>query len=325
MRSDLQDILQMNWRPSASVDTLKARAKLNRLIRDFFVERDVLEVETPLLCLSTATDPHLHSFAVPSGRQTFYLQTSPEFCMKRLLAAGSGAIYQLCKAFRYEEGGRYHNPEFTMLEWYRPGWSLEQLVDEVEALVRAAARAFDVDLAPFPRFTYQQVFQQSVGIDPHTATEVELLRCASQRINGDFSDLNRNGLLDLLMSHCVEPLLPAAGAFVKDFPASQAALAQKKRLDSGVWVAQRAEFYWHGMEIANGYQELTDPVEQRARFEADLSYRREHGLNELPIPEALLQVLEKGLPDSAGVALGVDRLLMVCLRCEKVLDLVISP
>lgn len=307
----------MTWQPSASMDALKARARLNRLIRDFFAQRDVLEVETPLLCRSTATDPHLRSFAVPAGRETLYLQTSPEFCMKRLLAAGSGPIYQLCKAFRFEESGRLHNPEFTLLEWYRPGWRLDQLMDEVEALVLHAAAAFGVDMAPFPRFTYQQVFETALGIDPHTVADSALLACANRHINGDFAGLDRNGLLDLLMSHLVEPNLPGSGAFVLEFPASQAALAQKKQTKSGAWVAERAELYLGGMEIANGYQELVDATEQRARFDADLAYRQQHGLEALPVPDALLQALEAGLPESAGVALGVDRLLMALQKVER--------
>lgn len=308
----------MTWQPGASLEALRARARLNRLIREFFAARDVLEVETPLLCHTTATDPHLRSFAVPAGRDTLYLQTSPEFCMKRLLAAGSGPIYQLGKAFRFEESGRLHNPEFTMLEWYRPGWTLSQLVDEVEALVHHAGAAFGMDMTPFPRFTYQQVFENTLGIDPHTAPDSDLLACANGHINGDFADLDRNGLLDLLMSHLVEPSLPKTGAFVLEFPASQAALAQKKQTESGAWVAERAEFYLAGMEIANGYQELVDPAEQQARFEADLAYRRAHGLDAVPLPEELVQALAAGLPASAGVALGVDRLLACCDRHKSI-------
>jgi len=308
----------MNWQPSASLDALRARAKLNQLIRGFFAARDVLEVETPLLCRTTATDPHLRSFAVPFWSETFYLHTSPEFCMKRLLAAGSGPIYQLCKAFRYEEAGRLHNPEFTMLEWYQPGWTLEQLTVEVEDLVHTCAAAFGMDMAPIPRFTYQQVFENTLGIDPHTAQDCELLAIANQHINGDFADLDRNGLLDLLMSHLVEPALPKTGAFVLEFPASQAALAQKKQLNSGAWVAERAELYLAGMEIANGYQELLDPAEQRTRFEADLEYRLDAGLEELALPEDLLGSLEAGLPACAGVALGVDRLLLALMQVGSI-------
>lgn len=315
----------MTWQPSASMAALKARATLNRLIRDFFASRDVLEVETPLLCPTTATDPHLRSFAVSAGRQTLYLQTSPEFCMKRLLAAGSGPIYQLGKAFRYEESGRLHNPEFTLLEWYRPAWNLDQLVDEVETLVRQVAGAFGRNLATFPRITYQQAFENTLNIDPHSATDQELLACANRHINGDFASLDRNGLLDLLMSHLVEPALPESGAFVLEFPASQAALAQKTQLPSGPWVAQRAELYLAGMEIANGYQELLDPAEQQTRFEEDLQYRRDHGFETLPLPDELLQALHAGLPESAGVALGVDRLLLAITGQRRLGDCLAFP
>lgn len=308
----------MSWLPSASLDAIKARAKLNRLIRAFFAAREVLEVETPLLCRTTATDPHLRSFTVALDRDAGYLQTSPEFCMKRLLAAGSGPIYQLCKAFRHESGGRYHNPEFTLLEWYRPGWTLAQLVDEVEALVLAVAAEFAVTWQPFPRMTYQQAFDAALGLNPHTATDGELLLCANQHINGDFEDLDRNGLLDLLMSHLVEPTLPKTGVFLTEFPAGQAALAQKKQIAPNVWVALRAELYLCGMELANGYQELVDPLEQQQRFVADLEYRRQQGLDVLPVPEDLLQALRAGLPASAGVALGVDRLLMAVTGAESI-------
>ena len=312
----------MTWQPTTTLDALRARARLNRLIRDFFAARAVLEVETPLLCSTTATDPHLQSFNVPSGRDTLYLQTSPEFPMKRLLAAGSGPIYQLCKAFRHEETSRLHNPEFTLLEWYRPAWTLDQLVDEVEALVLGAAVVFGAPLQPFPRYTHADIFQQVLGLNSHTCTDADLLAAVNQRISGDFASLDRNGLLDLLMSHVVEPALPTSGAFVLDFPASQAALARKAQRSDGTSVALRAELYIGGMEIANGYQELLDPAEQRARFQADLAYRVAHQLPLLPLPELLLGALEHGLPASAGVALGVDRLLMVLTGASSIRDLV---
>ncbi|MFZ5603010.1 MAG: EF-P lysine aminoacylase EpmA [Pseudomonadota bacterium] len=315
----------MTWQPTASIDALQARARLNRAIRQFFAVRDVLEVETPLLCQSTATDPHLQSFAVQAGQNTLYLQTSPEFPMKRLLAAGSGPIYQLCKAFRFEETSRLHNPEFTLLEWYRPGWMLEQLVDEVEALVLDAAAAFNVPMQPFPRFTHAAVFRQVLGLDSHCCSHADLLAAAQRHVDGDFAGLDRNGLLDLLMSHVVEPALPETGAFVVDFPASQAALAKTVRRPDGSLVAQRAELYIAGMEIANGYQELVNPAEQRDRFKADLAYRAQHGLPLLPLPAFLLGALEKGLPESAGVALGVDRLLMVLSSAKDIADVVGFP
>lgn len=315
----------MTWQPTTSLEALQSRARLNRVIREFFARRDVLEVETPLLCHSTATDPLLQSFAVPSGRDTLFLQTSPEFPMKRLLAAGSGPIYQLGKAFRCEETSRLHNPEFTLLEWYRPGWTLEQLVDEVEALVLNAAAAFGVEMQPFARFTHAQIFGQVLGLNPHTCSEADLLAAAHRHINGDFASLDRNGLLDLLMSHVVEPALPASGAFVVDFPASQAALSRKKTLPDGSEVAQRAELYIGGMEIANGYQELVDAAEQRVRFEADLAYRKRHDLPALPVPDLLLGALEQGLPESAGVALGVDRLLMVLTGASHISKVVGFP
>lgn len=304
----------MNWQPSASLSNLVARARLNRLIRDFFSRRDVLEVETPLLCSSTATDPHLRSFSVPFEKETLYLQTSPEFCMKRLLAAGCGSIYQLGKAFRYEENSRVHNAEFTMLEWYRPDWTLEQLMDEVEALVQDAAAAFGLPLDTFQRIRYQDCFVQALGLNPHSCSEQELLQVANARINGQFDSLDRNGLLDLLMSHVVEPTLPEGGVFLTEFPAGQASLAKREKCAEGYDVAKRAELYINGLEIANAYQELVDAAEQAERFKQDLQYRRNNGLDELPFPNELVAALQNGFPESAGVALGVDRLLMVLLK-----------
>ena len=310
----------MNWQPSASLNNLVARARLNRLIRDFFSRRDVLEVETPLLCTTTATDPHLHSFSVQHGNETLYLQTSPEFCMKRLLAAGCGSIYQLGKAFRQEENSRIHNPEFTMLEWYRPDWTLHQLLDEIEALVNEATAAFGLPISPFERIHYQDCFQQAVGLNPHTSSHSELLNAANAHINGDFSGLDKNGLLDLLMSHRVEPSLPKTGAFVMEFPASQASLAKSKKTEAGYTVAERAELYINGMEIANAYQELVDAAEQAQRFKADFKQRAELRLPELPIPQELIGALQNGFPESAGVALGVDRLLINILNESRITD-----
>lgn len=315
----------MNWQPTAPLTHIVARAKLNRLIRDFFERRDVLEVETPLLCNSTATDPHLSSWHSDGNGKTYYLQTSPEFCMKRLLAAGCGPIYQLGKAFRHEETSRQHNPEFTMLEWYRPDWTLTALLDEVEALVMNAASAFGVTLAPFARLTYQQAFENCLNLNPHTCSDTELLQAANARINGDFSGLDRDGLLDLLASHLVEPSLPPAGAMVTEFPASKASLSKTIPNAEGIPVSQRAELYIAGKEIANAYQELVDAAEQAERFKADQHYRQHNNLQPLPTPHGLIGALQNGFPESAGVALGVDRLLMVLLGCDNIREVVSFP
>ncbi|MBA56546.1 MAG: hypothetical protein CMK89_19010 [Pseudomonadales bacterium] len=315
----------MTWQPSAPISHLAARAKLNRLIRDFFARRDVMEVETPLLCSSTATDPHLSSWRTQANGRDYFLQTSPEFCMKRLLAAGCGPIYQIGKAFRHEENSRQHNPEFTMLEWYRPDWHLAQLMDEVEALVLNAASAFGHNWEPFPRQTYRQAFEDAVGLNPHHASQPELMNLANARISGDFDGLDRDGLLDLISSHLVEPQLPRNGVFLTEFPTSKASLAQAGTAADGTPVALRAELYLGGVEIANGYQELVDAAEQATRFKADLHHRQTNGLPTVPYPSELVSALQHGFPESAGVALGLDRLLMVLLNCERIQDILSFP
>ena len=315
----------MTWQPSAPISHLASRAKLNRLIRDFFARRDVMEVETPLLCSSTATDPHLSSWQTKANGRDYFLQTSPEFCMKRLLAVGCGPIYQIGKAFRHEEQSRHHNPEFTMLEWYRPDWKLEELMDEVEALVLNAASAFGHSWTPFPRRTYRQAFEDAIGLNPHRATREELLGLANAHINGDFGSLDLDGLLDLVSSHLVEPHLPKSGIFLTEFPASKASLAQAGKGSDGTTVALRAELYLGGVEIANGYQELVDSAEQAVRFKADIRQRQDTGLSRVPYPSELVSALQHGFPESAGVALGLDRLLMVLLNCERIQDILSFP
>lgn len=315
----------MTWQPNTGLNHLVARAKLNRLVREFFGRRDVLEVETPLLCSSTATDPHLHSFDVNWGSETLYLQTSPEFSMKRLLAAGCGSIYQVSKAFRQDESSTRHNAEFTLLEWYRPDWSLQQLLEEVEALVIDCGAVFGMQLHNFPRLSYEHCFQQALGINPHQCSDQTLLNVANAHIHGHFSSLDRNGLLDLLMSHLVEPTLPRLGAFVMDFPAAQASLAKCEANQDGVRVAKRAELYLQGMEIANAYQELVDAAEQEQRFKQDQQSRQQQGLPDLPKPHNLISALQNGFPECAGVALGMDRLLMLMLNQQNLSDILSFP
>lgn len=310
-----------DWRPAASFDTLRRRAELLGRIRAFFAARGVLEVETPLLQSATVTDLHLASFEVPCGARACYLQTSPEFAMKRLVAAGSGAVYQICKAFRRGEAGRYHNPEFTMLEWYRPGWDHHALIDEVDAFVHEV-----LGTPPGERRTYGELFRDRLGADPHRA-ETGRLRDLAARHDLEVANpegVDRDAWLQLLFSQLIEPELGRGRpTFVLDFPASQAALARIRRDDPPV--AERFEAYVEGVELANGFHELTDAGEQRRRFEDDLARRRDRGLDEVAIDERLLAALDSGLPDCAGVALGVDRLVMLATRAGRLGEVVAFP
>ncbi|PLW84264.1 EF-P lysine aminoacylase GenX [Kineobactrum sediminis] len=298
-----------DWQPAASTALLRQRAGLLALIREFFAERGVLEVETPLLCRSGITDPAIEPLQVCSGRSIGadgrYLQTSPEYAMKRLLAAGSGSIYQVCKAFRDGEAGARHNPEFTLLEWYRPGLDHHQLMVEVADLV-----CHCLGPRPWQALSYRDLFLESLDIDPFSAS-VDTL-CGIARGHFDVGNLegDRDLWLDLLLTHAVEPWLAGRGiCFVYDYPASQAALARIVERD-GYWVAERFELYVDGLELANGYHELGDEREQRARFEADNRLRRQRGLATRPLDEQLLAALAAGLPACSGVALGMDRLLL---------------
>ncbi|MGH8445099.1 MAG: EF-P lysine aminoacylase EpmA [Solimonas sp.] len=299
----------MNWKPTATIDLLRARAALLAGIRAFFAERGVLEVATPLLSRHATVDCHIESFATQDGR---WLQTSPEFAMKRLLAAGSGPIWQIAPVFRYEEQGRHHNPEFTMLEWYRPGFDHLRLMDEVEALLRRCG-APD---AGWRRHTYRDAFAEYAGLDPFGADPGDLRAGLAARGVAEPEGLtpdeigSRDFWLDLWMSYVVGPRLGiGAPAFLYDFPASQAALARVR--DGEPPVAERFELFWQGLELANGFHELTDAAEQRRRFEADQAWRREHGRVVPPYDANLIDALQAGLPDCAGVALGIDRVLML--------------
>ena len=269
-----------NWRPSASIEVLKQRAIILQKIRQFFTEREVLEVDTPALSHATVTDEHLHSFATefthPFATQTstLYMQTSPEFAMKRLLSAGSGAIYQICKSFRNEEAGRFHNPEFTMLEWYRPGFNHHQLMSEINELMQLVVGCEKADSV-----TYQNVFKQYLDCDPLVASLSELRtlagRCGYQELAA--TENSKDTLLMLLFSQEIEPKIgQQRPCFVMDFPASQAALA--KISDANPLVAERFELYFKGIELANGFHELTDSKEQLARFEQDNAIRQKRKL-----------------------------------------------
>lgn len=298
----------MNWRPSADLATLRQRAALLKTIRAFFDDRGVLEVETPLLSSNTITDPALEPLRVEGALSidsVRYLQTSPEYHMKRLLAAHGEPIYQICKAFRDGEAGPRHNPEFSLLEWYRPGLDHHALMDEVEALVLTCVKA-----AASRRVTYAQLFEETVGLDPHAASAAVLEDSVRARVEVGDMQGDKDLWLDVLMTHVVEPTLAEAGlVFVYDYPASQAALARIAGTD-GARVGERFELYLDGVELANGYHELVDADELRERFAQDNAKRARSGLPTHPVDEALLSAMAEGLPPCSGVALGLDRLLM---------------
>ncbi|AFL72293.1 EF-P lysine aminoacylase EpmA [Thiocystis violascens] len=315
MNHDPAGRLPNDWRSSAALAMLQARADLLARLRGFFALAGVLEVETPILSQAAVTDPALASLAVGaagagggSGR-TLYLQTSPEFPMKRLLASGSGPIYQICKVFRDDERGRFHHPEFSLLEWYRPGWDHRRLMDEVAELVRTALQR---PAMPVERIGYRELFLKGLELDPWLATVEDLRGAALAAGIADAArlDLDADAWLDLLLTHCLESSLGRGGmTFLVDYPPSQAALARIR--PGSLPVAERFELYIEGVELANGFGELTDPVEQRARFQADLATRRQRGQREPPLDERFLAALTAGMPECAGVALGIDRLLMM--------------
>lgn len=314
---------EQQWQPSASIDNLLKRAKIIRKIRQFFSDRGVLEVETPVLSEFGVTDLHLSTFSTefiaPQGEQskTLWLNTSPEYHMKRLLAAGSGAIFQLCKVFRNEEAGRRHNPEFTMLEWYRPHFDMYRLINEVDDLLQQI-----LDCEPAESLSYQFAFQEYVGLDPLSASKAELANKAKEHHLMDADQQDRDTLLQFLFSSVVEAQIgkerPVA---IYHFPATQAALAQLSSEDHRV--AERFEFYYKGIELANGFHELTDSNEQRIRFEQDNRLREKMGLPQRAIDHRFLAALHAGVPNCSGVALGVDRLIMLALS-EDSIDRVIS-
>jgi len=302
-----------DWQPRASTAVLRARARLYGAIRHYFEARGVLEVETPILSAAATVDPNIDSFSThePGGRQ-WWLHTSPEFAMKRLLAAGSGPVYQIARVFRREEAGRHHNPEFSMLEWYRPGWDHLRLMDEVEELLRDAGAPAG---PAWERLAYGEAFHRYAGLNPFAATLDQLRQACAARLNlsGELLQTqDRDVYLDLLMSSQVGPRLGLeAPAFLYDFPASQAALARVRPGEPPV--AERFELFWKGIELANGFHELTDAAEQRRRFEQDRARRGAEGREAPPYDARMVAALEAGMPDCAGVALGLDRLLMLLL------------
>ena len=316
-----------DWKPTAPPKALRLRADLYALIRRFFAERGVLEVETPVMSAAGNTDPNIESFSLrfdgprAAGAPQRWLRTSPEFALKRLLAAGVGDCYELGRVFRNGEAGKRHNPEFTMLEWYRLGWDHHRLMDETAELLKAAL-SLAGRRATVRDTSFRQLYQEKFGFDPMTAPEEEL-RAPLGVYGIDPAGLTRDDWLDLLMTHLIQPTIPANRILlVYDYPVSQCALAKIR--PGKPPVAERFEAYLGPLEMANGYHELTDPAEQRARFEADLARRRARNAAEPPLDERLLAALPK-LPACAGVALGVDRLLMALAGAEKIADVLAFP
>jgi len=302
---------------------LHLRARLNALIRDFFARRGVLEVETPILSAAGNTEPNIESFYttfsghIDAGAARRWLRTSPEYPIKRLLAAGLGDCYELGRVFRNGEAGGRHNPEFTMLEWYRSGFDHHQLAGECAELVRDALALVERS-ASIKTLDYRTLYRQTLGLDPMLATEPEL-QAALGDIAIDPEGLTRDDWLDLLMTHKIQPHFPADQLLVlTDYPASQCMLAQITPRDD-IEVAERFEVFLGPLELANGYHELRDVEEQRRRFERDLATRRARGHTLPPVDEAFLTALP-ALPDCAGVALGIDRLLMAMLDTDKIAD-----
>lgn len=310
----------LNWLPGASAENLRKRAEMLAKIRHFFSDRNVLEVETPLLAHCTVTDVFIQSLRLETklrGRtETLYLQTSPEYSMKRLLGSGIGPIYQICKAFREGETSTRHNPEFTMLEWYQPGYTMTALMDEVEQLLSVLLGYENIS-----RYSYREVFLEKLDIDPHSISVEDLEVATRKKIDIYGGDLGKSDYLQLLMAHVIEPMI-AENFFVYDFPVGQAALAKFEADEMDMTVAKRFELFCEGMEIANGYYELTDADEQRSRFEVDGEKRRKLGLPQYAIDEKLLAGLDAGIPQSAGVAVGIDRLLMLLVGSSNIRDVI---
>lgn len=318
------------WQPTANMDALRQRAAIIRCIRAFFHVRNVLEVETPSLSAHCVTDPYLEAMSTrhtepgTSRSTSLYLQTSPEYAMKRLLAAGSGDIFQICKAFRDDEVGRLHNPEFTMLEWYRVGFDMQALIDEVAALLIAVLPVTAVE-----QFSYCELFEEKLSFNPLTIQMHELLTYCGRHGLGDYAQsikanietannqtLLKDSLLQVIFSQQIEAQIGnAKPAIVTHFPASQASLAS---LSKNGLTANRFEVYFKGIELANGFNELTDANEQLLRFNLDNTKRQALGLATKAIDKYFIAALRSGLPECSGVAVGLDRLVMLATNTHSV-------
>jgi lysyl-tRNA synthetase class 2 len=306
------------FRPSASLDAIRLRARLLEEVRRFFSERGVLEVETPLLSSDVCVDAHIEPIEVQADGRRWYLQTSPEFAMKRLLSAYSESMFQVARAFRSGESGRLHNREFTLLEWYRVGMDYRALMDEVSDLFERL-----LGLRPPERRTYREAFRSATGLDPFEADDDDLWRLANPRLAKRPPE--RDDLLNALWVDLVEPALASAPAlFIHDYPGTQAALA-KVRSEAGRDVAERFELYVGGMELCNGWSESTDAEELARRFERQNRLRRRAGRREFAVESRFLRAVRSGLPECSGVAVGFDRLVMLAAGADDIRDVLAFP
>ena len=310
----------MTWRPNSGVDIARARATTIRRARRYFDERDVLEVFTPALSRTTVTDPNIDSIAVLLNDKTFYLHTSPEYRMKRLIAAGFPDIYQVCRVFRNAESGRRHQAEFTMLEWYRLGFDLDSIIEDA---VRLITSLVDAQTLERPNIvSYSDAFSEKLSIDPLSTSIAALIDVteADEALQQSIGD-DRDAWLDFAFATCVSPhFCDDPLTVIYHYPASQASLAKLCSQDAGV--AERFEIYFGAVELANGFVELTDADEQLARFENERERRSADGKQDVAIDYGLIEALRAGMPECAGVALGLDRLLMIAAGLQDIADVV---
>lgn len=315
MLMKLNEKNKQNWQSLASVEMLTFRAETLNKIRTFFEKRHVLEVETPLLMPAPVTDPFIETFNFKTMYGQGYLQSSPEYAMKRLLASGFSDIYQICKAFRNEEISKNHNPEFSMLEWYRSNFDHFQLMDELKDLILFLSPNTKIE-----SYTYRQVFEKYLNINPHTISLDQLQNLVDKKIGQiiGLEKVTRYHALELLFSYEIEPNLEKnTFIFIYHYTKEQSALAKIIETEEGE-VAARFECFFKGLELANGYYELCDEIEQKKRFKADLKTRKKEGKVQVPIDENLLLALKSGISDCSGVALGIDRLIMALSDSESI-------
>lgn len=315
------DPCEHNFAPTALLAALERRGELLRKLREFFYKRDFVEVETPLVATEIIPELHIEPMRVEGGG---YLQASPELHMKRLLAAGAQAIFQVTRSFRAGERGQLHNPEFTIVEWYRVGDNLRAGMDLLDSLAQTL-----LGTSPAARTTYAEAFARTLGISAHSASPQELAKVATDAgvvVPSGIDQSNRDEWLNVLLATRVEPQLGLdRPEILYHYPASQSSLAKVVRSPLGYDVAERFELYYRGIELANGFRELTDAAEQRRRFEEVNSARLKDGRSLLPMPESLLASMEHGLPDCTGCALGFDRLVMLATTSKSIDDIIAFP